>query len=169
MIVVILVLLALTVRGTAGTPTTGADPSAHGDVDVVIRVHEVRSRGPPTSSVQLTRPTAEVPVLSVRPAVHEQSPQCRNAAMPPAGLAPEMLDPTTTIDYNNRSTSIPAEGSAGQITANSVDRRTRESLTVHTVGRCCCQAGLRGPVPPGAISRSRCGLCQRSTRAITLR
>ena len=51
--------------------------------------------------------------------------------MSSAGLAPEMLDPTTTIDYNNRSTSVPAEGSAGQITANSVDGRTRESLIAH--------------------------------------
>ena len=74
------VLLALTARGTAGMPATGAGPSADGDADVVMPAHEVRSRGPPTSSVRLARSTAEVPVLSIRPAVHEQSPQCRNAA-----------------------------------------------------------------------------------------
>ena len=91
MIVVILVLLALTVWATAGMPATGAAPSAHGDADVLISAPEVRSRGPPASSVRLARPTAEVPVLSVRPAVHEQSPQCRSAAMPSAG--PHPTDP----------------------------------------------------------------------------
>ena len=69
MILVILVLLALTVWATAGMPATGAAPSAPGDADVVIPAPEVRSRGPPASSVRLARPTAEVPVLSVRPAV----------------------------------------------------------------------------------------------------
>ena len=65
--IVVILAVALTLRGTAGTPTTGADPSAHGDADVVMPAHEVRSRGPPTSSVRLARPTAAVPVSPFDP------------------------------------------------------------------------------------------------------
>ena len=99
MIVVILVLLALTVWATAGMPATDATPSAHGDVDVLIPAPELRSRGPPASSVRLARPTVAVPSpVRVDPQFHAVSAVPTMCRRP--GRTRPILDPTTTTDYN---------------------------------------------------------------------
>jgi hypothetical protein len=129
-IVVLLVVLALPVWATAGMPATGAAPSAHGDADVLIPAPELRSRGPPASSVRLARPTVAVPspvrVDPQFPSASAVPTMCRRP-----GRTRPILDPTTTTDYNNQSTQRLRRDATGQVTANSVDRRTRESLIAH--------------------------------------
>lgn len=104
---------------------TGAGEPAHGD-DAPTPAPELRSRGPP--SAQCDSPGRRPSSRLVR--VDPQSTKCPQSRRP--GPHPtELLDPTTITNNNKRPIPSPLEGATGQVTANSVDRRTRESLIAH--------------------------------------
>jgi len=123
LVVAMVALLMPVVLVRAGEPTAGATPNAP-----VLQL-ERRSRGPPQDRCDSPGRRLQFrPVRSIRITL-----KTRNTRRPGSHLA-KILDPCITIDYNNQPTQHPRRALPDQITANSVDRRTRESLIVHKRG-----------------------------------
>ena len=76
---------------------------------------------------------SQFPVLyvSIRSSMQRSSAAAPTKCRRPGSTRP-ILDSSIANDYNNRPIPMPSEGAAGQVNANSVDRRTRESLIVYT-------------------------------------
>jgi hypothetical protein len=122
LVVAMVALVMPVVLVRAGEPTAGATPNAP-----ALQL-EHRSRGPPESRCDSPGRRSQFrPVRSIRIASNT-----RNTRRPGSHL-PKILDLRNTTDYNNQPTQHPRRALPGQITANSVDRRTRESMIVHKI------------------------------------